>query len=236
MVVAALAHLLEPALHRLDVEVLGLLTPRFVAALAVLDDAALDPDLEWLRLAFEAARVSRDRDATQAILERFVRLTQATHDEHLSLWGAALLTRALADLGATPFDEDVLLAFRLVTDRIGWSTLTLGRLDIARERSDVVLGIVDQLVALDPYHERLRAHALRRLASCACHRTNFARAADLFDQAPALETATIGPDVGLAYRMTHVETLLALAEALDADGKRSSALAWAREALGGGSG
>lgn len=258
MVVAAFAHLLKPALHRLDGEALHLLTPRFVAALDGLDDAALDPDLEWLRLALHAARVIRDRDATQAILERFVRLTQATHDERVSLWGAALLTRArvalgdhladagdthaaidhyvagnaaLADLGATPFDEDVLLAFRLVTDRIGWAALRMGRLDIAQERFETVLGIIDQLVALDPYHERLRAHAFSRLASCAFHRSDFALAAELFDQARVLETATIGPDAGLGDRMAHVETLLALAEALQAAGARSTALTWAREAL-----
>jgi hypothetical protein len=257
MVVAAFAQLLGPALHRMDVEALGLLTPRFVAALDMLDDAALDPDLEWLTLALDAARVIHHRDATHAILRRFVRLTQETHDEHVSPWGAALLARArvalgdhvssegdtpaaidhylagnaaLADLGDTPFDEDVLLAFRLVTDRIGSSALTMGRFDIAQERFETVLGIVDQLVALDPDYERLRARALKRLAGCAFRRGDFAGAAGQFDRARALETVTIGPDAGLAYRMTHVETLLALAEALDAAGERSSALAWAREA------
>ena len=173
MVVAAFAQLLRPALHRLDVPALELLTPRFRAALAVLADADLDPDLAWLALALDASRALQQHEAIGEILERFVRLTQETHDDHVSTWGAAMLARArvalgdhvaaaghtraateqyaagnlaLGDLGDQPFDEDALLAFRLVTDRIGWVLLEAGRLDDAEDRFRTVLAIVDQQI------------------------------------------------------------------------------------------
>ena len=257
MVVAAFAILLRPALHRLDAAALELLTPRYVAALAVLDDADLDPDLEWLALALDAARALGDRDATRAILERFVRLTQETHDDHVSLWGAALLARArvafgdhladeagpraaieqyaagnaaLAALGDEPFDEDALRAFRLVTDRIGWAALQLGRVDAAEDRFGTVLGIVGQLVALDPGYEHLRAPTLKRLADCAQLRGDVAAAVARLEEARAVEAAALEPHDPLSERLAHVVTLLRLSEGLASLGERAAALQHARAA------
>jgi len=257
MVVAAYAQMLRPSLHRLDAAALELLTPRFVAALAVLDDADLDPDLEWLTLALDAARALRDQDATRALLERFVRLTQETHDDHVSLWGAALLARArvalgdhvadeegpraaieqyaagnaaLAALGDEPFDEDALRAFRLVTDRTGWVLLELGRLDDAAERFRTVLGIVQQLVALDPGYAHLRAPALKRLADCIWRQGDVAAAVAHLEEARAIETATLTPDDPLSHRLAHVVTLLTLAEGLELLGDPAAALRHARAA------
>jgi hypothetical protein len=257
LVVAAYAQLLRPALHRLDAAALELLTPRFVAALAVLDDADLDPDLEWLTLALDAARALRDRDATRAILERFVRITQETHDDHVSLWGAALLARArvalgdhladeggpraaieqyaagnaaLAALGDEPFDEDALRAFRLVTDRIGWVLLESGRLDDAAERFRTVLGIVQQLVALDPGYAHLRAPALKRLADCTWRQSDVAAAVAHLEEARAIETATLAPDDPQSHRLAHVVTLLLLSEGHQLLGEPAAALRHARAA------
>ena len=257
LVVAAYAQLLRPALHRLDAAALELLTPRYVAALAVLDDAYLDPDLEWLTLALDAARAVRDRDATRAILERFVRLTQETHDDHVSLWGAALLARArvalgdhladeegpraaieqyghgnaaLAALGDEPLDEDALRAFRLVTDRIGWAALHLGRADAAEDRFRTCLGIVAQLVALDPGYAHLRAPALKRLADCAWRRGDVAGAVVQLEEARALEAAALAPHDPLSERLTHAVTLLRLSEGLELLGERAAASRHARTA------
>lgn len=257
MVVAAFAQLLRPALHRLDAAALELLTPRFVAALAVLDDADLDPDLEWLTLALDAARAVRDRDATRAILERFVRLTQETHDDHVSLWGAALLARArvalgdhladeegprdaieqyghgnaaLAALGDEPFDEDALRAFRLVTDRIGWAALQLGRIDFAEDRFRTCLGIVAQLVALDPGYAHLRAPALKRLADSTWRRGDVAGAVAHLEEARAIEAAALAPHDPLSERLPHVWTLLQLSEGHELLGQRAAALQHARTA------
>jgi tetratricopeptide (TPR) repeat protein len=257
MVVAAFAQLLRPALHRLDVPALEVLTPRFRAALVVLADADLDPDLAWLALALDASRALREQDAIGEVLERFVRLTQDTHDDHVSTWGAAMLAwarvalgdhvaaggdaraaiehyaagnAALGDLADQPFDEDALLAFRLVTDRIGWVLLDAGRLDDAEDRFRTVLSIVDQLVAIDADYERLRTEPLKRLGACAFRRGDNAGAVAWFDQARTLEAVTLGPDAALGTRMAHVETLLALSEGLAATGDRAAALAWARAA------
>jgi hypothetical protein len=259
MVVAAFAILLRPALHRLDAAALELLTPRFVAALAVLDDADLDPDLEWLALALDAARAVRDQGASRAVLERFVRLTQETHDDHVSLWGAALLARArvalgdhvadeegpraaieqyaagnaaLAALGDEPFDEDALRAFRLVTDRIGWVLLEVGRPDDAAERFRTVLGIVGQLVALDPGYAHLRAPALKRLADCAWRRGDVAGAVARLDEVRAIEAAGLSPDDPLPERLAHAATLLRLSAGLAALGDAAAALRHARDADG----
>jgi hypothetical protein len=257
MVVAAYAILLRPALHRLDAAALELLTPRYVAALAVLDDADLDADLDWLTLALDAARAVHDRSATRAILERFVRLTQATHDDHVSLWGAALLARArvalgdhladeegpraaieqyaagnvaLAALGDEPFDEEALLAFRLVTDRVGWILLEVGRLDGAEDRFRTGIAIVRQLEAIDPGHAHLRASPLKRLADCAWRRGDAAGAVARAEEARAVEAAWLSPDDPLSERLSHVLTLLGLSEGLEALGDRSAALQHARTA------
>lgn len=257
MVVAAFAILLRPALHRLDAAALELLTPRYLTALTVLDDGDLDADLDWLTLALDAARAVRDRAATRAILERFVRLTQATHDDHVSLWGATLLARArvalgdhladeegpraaieqygagnaaLAALGDEPLDEDALRAFRLITDRIGWAVLQLGRLDAAEDRFRTVLGIVAQLVALDPGYAHLRAPTLKRLADCARLRGDVAGAVAHLDEARAIEAAVLSPDDPLSERLAHVVTLLGLSEGLEALGDRTAALQHARTA------
>jgi tetratricopeptide (TPR) repeat protein len=218
---------------------------------------AASPDAVQQAVVLAALQGPEVLDATRAILERFVRLTQETHDDHVSLWGAALLARArvalgdhvadeegpraaieqyaagnaaLAALGDEPFDEDALLAFRLVTDRIGWVLQEAGRLEDAEDRFRTVLGIVGQLEAIDPDYVHLRAHPLRRLGTCAFRRGDAERAANLFDQARVAQAAALGPASPLPARMTHVETLLALAEAHAATGDRATAVAWAREA------